>query len=120
LSNVFNEMQGLRRQLAEVNGTLVEPVEGSAASGKVRVKVSGDYFFERVQIDPELLAGDDVSILEDLLVAALRDAVAQLTASREKAMGAAISAALAGNLPNIAAIEELAQNFFPSKDTEED
>ena len=73
-----------------------------------------------MQIDPALVSSDDVTMLEDLLVAALRDAVSQLSAAREQAMSATISAALSGNGANLSAIEQLAQSFFPSKDTKED
>jgi len=57
-------------------------VEGQAGGGVVKVRVSGDMDFQSVSIDPQ-----DVSMLEDLMLAACNDAVAQARSVGQEAMG---------------------------------
>lgn len=52
-------------------------VEGRAGDGAVTVQMSGDFDPLSVRIDPTVVAEGDVSMLEDLVLAALRDALAQ-------------------------------------------
>jgi DNA-binding YbaB/EbfC family protein len=62
-------------------------VEGSAGGGMVRVVVNGRFEFSAVHIDPAAVDPDDVDLLEDLVLAALRDASAQLTDRQSQALG---------------------------------
>jgi nucleoid-associated protein EbfC len=50
-------------------------VEGTAGGGAVRVKVTGGLEFQEVVIDPSVVDPDDVEMLQDLVLAAVRDAV---------------------------------------------
>ena len=71
-------------------------VIGSAAQGMVRVKVSGEFSFDSVTIDPSVVDLNDLALLEDLVLAALRDATAQLKKVRTEALGGAVTQALQG------------------------
>jgi DNA-binding YbaB/EbfC family protein len=62
-------------------------VEGSAGGGLVSVEVDGHFDFKSVSIDPKAIDPDDVSLLEDLVLAALRDASEQLRSGQSGAMG---------------------------------
>src|SRR5487761_2435027 len=73
-------------------------VVGSAAQGKVRVEASGEFSFDRVIIDPSVFDSGDLSLLEDLILAAIRDATGQLKKARSEAMGGAVAQALQGLL----------------------
>ena len=73
-----------------------EAVEGSAGGGAVVVRASGELSFDAVRIDPAVVAEGDVSVIEDLVLAAVRDAAAKLAQLRREAMGAAVSGALGG------------------------
>jgi nucleoid-associated protein EbfC len=53
-------------------------VEGQAGGGAVRVEVTGGFDFRKVTIDPEALDPNDVEMLQDLVLAALHDAVARV------------------------------------------
>ena len=59
----------------------------SAGGGLVTVEVDGHMNFRSVSIDPKAIDPDDVSLLEDLVLAALRDAAEQLQAGQSGAMG---------------------------------
>src|SRR5690349_7850452 len=69
-------------------------VEGTSGGGAVTVKANGRLEILGVRIDPKLLADDDRELLEDLIAAAVNQA---LTKAREAA--AASFQSLAGNLP---------------------
>jgi DNA-binding YbaB/EbfC family protein len=64
-----------------------EEVEGQAGGGAVRVRVNGRFEFSAVEIAPGAVDPDDVAMLEDLVLAALRDASAQLSARQQQVLG---------------------------------
>ena len=99
LGGIFAEMQRLQEQLAEAEATSRSTeVEGSAGGGAVRIKVSGEFSFNDVTIDAAVVDPADVSILEDLILAALRDATSKLLEVRKAAMGQAVGGALSAML----------------------
>jgi nucleoid-associated protein EbfC len=69
-------------------------VEGTAGGGAVLAKVNGKMELLSVRIDPKLLADGDTELLEDLVTAAVNQA---LTKAREAAAQSISS--LAGGLP---------------------
>lgn len=52
--------------------------EGQAGGGAVKIEVTGGFEFRSVRIAPSAVDPDDVEMLEDLVLAALNDAVAQV------------------------------------------
>lgn len=62
-------------------------VTGKAGGGAVTVDVTGDLDFQSVHIDPAAVDPADVSMLEDLVLAALRDAADQLEEIQAGGMG---------------------------------
>lgn len=65
-------------------------VHAEAGGGLVKVSMTGRFLVKRIQIDPELLK-DDAEIIEDLIAAAINDAVCQAEAVSEETMKAANS-----------------------------
>ena len=61
-------------------------VEGVAGGGVVRVEVTGGFEFRSVTIDPSAVDPDDVEMLQDLVLAALRHAVDQIGESQASAV----------------------------------
>ena len=53
-------------------------VEGVAGGGAVRIHVSGGFEFQSVAIDPSAVDPADVEMLQDLVLAALHDAMSQV------------------------------------------
>lgn len=53
-------------------------VEGAAGGGAVRIAVTGGFEFRSVSIRPDAVDPDDVEMLQDLVLAALNDAIAQV------------------------------------------
>jgi DNA-binding YbaB/EbfC family protein len=62
-------------------------IEGTAGGGKVRVQTTGGLDFTSVVIDPSVVDPDDVELLSDLVLAAIRNAVEQANGAQAQAMG---------------------------------
>ena len=62
-------------------------LEGSAGGGAVKAVVSGKQDLVSVTIDPGVVDPDDVEMLQDLVVAAVGDALAQARRTAEEKLG---------------------------------
>ena len=51
--------------------------EGSASGGLVKVEINGKFEMTKIEIDKNVVDPDDVEMLEDLIVAAVNDAVSK-------------------------------------------
>ena len=49
-------------------------VEGSAGGGMVRIEMDGEHNVTSIKIEPQVLEGKDIAMLEDLVLAAFNDA----------------------------------------------
>ena len=52
-----------------------EVVEASAGGGMVTVKISGDLELKELRIDPEAVDPEDVELLQDMVLAAVNEAM---------------------------------------------
>ena len=62
------KQERLQRQMAETH------VEATAGGGMVTVVMNGNKQVERLTLDPNVVAKEDVEMLQDLILAALADA----------------------------------------------
>ena len=76
MKNYLKEAQKLQAKLLEQLRAI--KVEGSAGGGMVRVTMDGEQNVHAVKIEPQVLDEKDVSMLEDLIVAAISDARRQI------------------------------------------
>jgi hypothetical protein len=74
-----DNMKKMQEQLATVE------VEGQSGAGLVKVTMTCKHDVKRVSIDPSLLA-DDKDMLEDLVAAAMNDAVRKAEATMQEKM----------------------------------
>ena len=77
------QMQENMRKMQEQLATI--EVEGQAGAGMVKVIMTCRHDVKRVTIDPSLLS-DDKEMLEDLIAAAVNDAVRRVEAMTEEKM----------------------------------
>lgn len=63
-------------------------VEGSAGGGVVKVTMSGGGEVTGITISPDVVDPSDVDMLQDLILAALRDAGSKVVELQREAMGA--------------------------------
>jgi DNA-binding YbaB/EbfC family protein len=88
LGGLLGQMQQLQQQLMDAQQTAASRVvAGSAGGGMVRVKVTGGLDFQEITIDPSVVDPGDVEMLQDLVLAAVRDAVARVNQTNQEAMG---------------------------------
>lgn len=79
------QMQDNMRKMQEQLGSV--EVEGQAGAGMVKVVMTCKHDVKRISIDPSLL-GDDKDMLEDLVAAAVNDAVRKVeTTVQDKMSG---------------------------------
>src|SRR5262245_35025768 len=86
MGSLLDMAVGLQQQLAAAQQAAAEAIiEGQAGGGVVRIIVTGGLEFQSVSIDPEAVDPDDVEMLQDLVLAALHDAMAQVEANNQAA-----------------------------------
>ena len=89
-----NQVAGLMKQAQAMQDNLKKAqyelatieVEGQSGAGLVKVLMTCKHDVRRVSIDPSLLA-DDKDMLEDLVAAAINDAVRRVEATTQEKMG---------------------------------
>lgn len=82
-------VQQMQNRLMKIQQELAETiVEGSAGGGVVTARVNGQREFQGIKIDPSAVDPDDVEMLEDLISAAVTDAMEKAAALSEERLGA--------------------------------
>ena len=88
MQQLMKQAQKMQQQLVQAQQELAEKeVTGSAGGGLVTATVTGAGEVLSVKIDPKAVDPDDVESLEDLVVAAIRDAAANAQQLQESTMG---------------------------------
>jgi len=83
--NMMKQAQKMQAKMAEMQEQLKsETLEASAGGGMVRVVISGDMVIRELVIDPAAIDPDDAEMLQDMVAAAVNEAIrsAQELASR--------------------------------------
>ncbi len=88
LGNLMRQAQQMQETMKKAQAELADlEVTGESGAGMVKITLNGHHEAKRVIIEPNLL-GEDKDMLEDLLVAAVNDAVRKIAArSQEKYSG---------------------------------
>jgi DNA-binding YbaB/EbfC family protein len=88
LADLMKQAQAMQENMKKTQEAIAAlEVEGQAGAGMVKVVMTGRHDVKRVSIDPALLS-EDKDMLEDLVAAALNDAVRKVeAASQEKMAG---------------------------------
>jgi DNA-binding YbaB/EbfC family protein len=94
LSQFRQIQENLQKQVDEMN------IEASAGGGMVVVKMNGQKQITEVKIEPEIFAGKDVELLQDLIRAALNEASRRVDDELSSRMKG-----IAGGLPGIAGLK---------------
>ncbi len=76
MRQIMQQAQRMQEQLAKAQADLAERrFEGSAGGGMVTAVVTGGPELVEIKISPDVVDVDDVEMLEDLVVAAVRQAM---------------------------------------------
>ena len=85
---MLQQAQQMQGKLAELQDELASrTVTGASGGGMVTVDADGKGTVKRIKIDPSLLSGGDVELLEDLLTVAVGDAQQKAAALGQEEMG---------------------------------
>ncbi len=83
MGNLMKQAQQMQEQMQKAQEELANmEVIGEAGGGMVQITMTGRHDVRRVSIDPSL-AGDDREMLEDLIAAAINDAVHKIEAGTQ-------------------------------------
>ena len=86
LSDLMEQAQKMQAEMLKMQEELAEAeVEGEACAGMVKVVMNGRHDVRRVHVDDGVLS-EDKEVLEDLLAAAVNDAVRKVEAHNRDAM----------------------------------
>ncbi|AZQ83461.1 YbaB/EbfC family nucleoid-associated protein [Colwellia sp. Arc7-635] len=88
MGNLMKQAQQMQAKMAKAQEELAKmEVIGESGAGMVKVTMTGNHNVRRVAIDDSLMA-DDKDMLEDLVAAAMNDAVRRVEEQNKDKMGA--------------------------------
>lgn len=96
MQQMMKQAQKMQKQLAEAQEKLKDvEVSTSTGGGMVKVTATGEMVLKSIEIAPEACDPEDVEMLQDMVLSAVNDALAQA----QEAAGAQMNAAAGlGNL----------------------
>jgi hypothetical protein len=86
MGNLMKQAQQMQANMQRAQAEIAAmEVTGEAGGGMAKVVMTGKHEVRRVTLDPSLVGGDDKDMLEDLIAAAINDAVQKVErVSQEK------------------------------------
>jgi len=91
IGNLMKQAQQLQETMQRAQAELATlEITGESGGGMIKVTLNGKHEARRVQIDPAVL-GDDKEMLEDLIAAAINDAVHKVEQTTQQKMSGLMS-----------------------------
>ena len=88
MQSMIKQAQKMQEDMENLQSELNERVhEISAGGGAVNVKIKGDRQVLEINLDPDVVDPDDVETLQDLLVAAMNEAIKTVDTTNAEEMG---------------------------------
>lgn len=88
MNNMMKQVQKMQKEMAKLQEEVEErTVEASAGGGAVVVVASGKKEIMSIKIKPEVIDSDDAEMLQDLITAAVNEAIRQADEMISKEMG---------------------------------
>lgn len=89
MQNLMKQAQKMQEEMQKAQEELEETeIEGVSGGGLVKVTMNAKKVVSSVEINPDAVDTEDITMLEDLLVAALNDAYSKAEELYNKKMGA--------------------------------
>ena len=87
--DLMAQLNQMQERLAKAQEDIENRVaEATAGGGAVRVEITGGYRVKSLKIDPDAVDPDDMGMLEDLVTAAVNEALQQVQAFHSENIGA--------------------------------
>jgi nucleoid-associated protein EbfC len=88
MNQMMKQMKKMQAQMAKAQEELAQKeVEGTAGGGVVKVRMNGHKQVQAVEIAPEVVDPEDVEMLQDLIIAAINEAMKQVDEMVAKDLG---------------------------------
>jgi DNA-binding YbaB/EbfC family protein len=101
LNQLLKQAQQMQAEMAKAQEQLKdETVEASAGGGMVKVTMTGDMQLREISISPEAIDPEDPELLQDMVTAAVNEALRSAQELAASKMGG-ITGGLGGGLPGL-------------------
>lgn len=88
MAKIMKQAQEMQGKMADAQAKLDQiTVEGEAGAGMVKVTVTAKGDVKSINIDPSLFVPDDKEVVEDLIVAAIKDGQSRAAETAKEEMG---------------------------------
>ncbi|MBQ3078645.1 MAG: YbaB/EbfC family nucleoid-associated protein [Clostridia bacterium] len=88
MQQLARQAQKLQQQMAEAQAALeAREFEATAGGGMVKAVVTGKKVLTALEIKPEAVDPEDVELLQDMILAAVNEAIKQADETTEREMG---------------------------------
>ncbi len=89
MQQMMRQAQKMQKELAKAQQEVAAMTfEGTAGGGMVSVTARGDMTIESIMIDPEAIDPEDVEMLQDMICAAVNEAIRGINEMSNARMGA--------------------------------
>ena len=87
--DMLSKLAQMQEQIQKAQEDIENRVaEATAGGGAVKVEITGGYRIKSLAIDPDVVDPDDMGMLEDLVIAAVNEALQQVQSFHADQMGA--------------------------------
>ena len=87
MQEMMKQARKMQEQLAQAQESMKDVnIDASAGGGMVKATVNGDLELVSIQIDPDALDPEDVDLLQDMIVAAVNEAIRGVSEVASKQM----------------------------------
>ena len=87
MQEMLKQARKMQEQLAQAQESMKDvTIDASAGGGMVKATVNGDLELVSIQIDPDALDPEDVDLLQDMIVAAVNEAIRGVSEVASKQM----------------------------------
>jgi DNA-binding YbaB/EbfC family protein len=88
MNQMLKQVQKMQADMMKAQEALAsETVQASAGGGMVTVTITGDLVLKDIVIDPDAVDPEDVELLQDMVLAAVNEAIRQAQELAAKRMG---------------------------------
>ncbi|HUR86851.1 MAG TPA: YbaB/EbfC family nucleoid-associated protein [Solirubrobacteraceae bacterium] len=78
MNQMMKQVQKMQQDMMKAQEQLAsETVQASAGGGMVTVTITGDLVFKDIAIDPDAIDPEDAELLQDMVIAAVNEAIRQ-------------------------------------------
>lgn len=87
MQEMMKQARKMQEQLAQAQESMKDvTIDASAGGGMVKATVNGDLELVSIQIDPDALDPEDIDLLQDMIVAAVNEAIRGVSEVASKQM----------------------------------